>query len=135
MAFWRRLLAGSEWSHLASVMSPSLFDVISARDLSLRAAELGRNWFDQKGYQASVDRLHAVLDEQDIGVGVTTTHSPRSRIPFRADPWPRNACPMAGDGTVVLRFFFRQIFASERVFLDLRDSRFRRCPTSSRVMF
>jgi len=113
MAFWRRLLAGSDWSHLLSVLSPSFFDVMSARELSVRAAELARNWFDREQYLSQVVAL----------------------IPFRAEPLNLIECPKAADGTALLRLFFLQIAISDVVFLDLRESRFCRCAETGKIAF
>jgi hypothetical protein len=135
MAFWRRLLAGSDWSHLLSVLSPSFFDVVSARDLSLRAAELARNWFDRDGYEANVARLAAELNATPIGIGIAASRPLRSVIPFRGEPLARVDCPRGLDGRVVLKFFFFQIARADTVFLDLRLSRFCSSESESNARF
>jgi hypothetical protein len=135
MAFWRRLLAGSDWAHLLSLASPSFFDVISARDLSGRAAELARNWFDRQKYLDSVSMLEASLAGNDIGIDVVAAKPSRSVIPFRSEPMTFADCSVAGDGDAVLRLFFRQIAATETVFLDLRAGRFCRESEDHRVSF
>ncbi|HEY5955208.1 MAG TPA: hypothetical protein VIV60_01595 [Polyangiaceae bacterium] len=127
MAFWRRLLAGSDWSHLLSVLSPSFFDVVSARDLSVRAAELARNWFDRDGYLANIGRMDAILGATPIGVAIASSKAPRSVVPFRAEPLSPGECSHRFDGRAVLRFFFLQIARVDTVFLDLRATRF--CPS------
>ncbi len=135
MTFWRRLLAGSDWSHLLSVLSPSFFDVMSARDLSVRAAELARNWFDRNGYLENVSRLGANLVECDIGVDVVSSKPLRSVVPFRGEPLSQRECTMAAEGDELLRLFFLQIATSDTVFLDLRAPRFCGRPGSPRVTF
>lgn len=135
MAFWRRLLAGSDWAHLLSLASPSFFDVVSARDLSVRAAELARNWFDRRKYLECVATLEASLARHDIGVDVAAVKPSRSMIPFRSEPTTLADCPGAGDGHAVLRLFFRQIASTDTVLLDLRACRFCRQPEALRVSF
>lgn len=135
MAIWRRLLAGSDWSHFLSVLSPSLFDVISARDLSKRAAELARNWFDRSGYLGCIRRLDESLQSANIGVDISASRPSQSRIPFRSEPLPLGACPSSDDGDALLKYFFLQIMSADTVFLDLRDKRFCNCPSSGRVTF
>ena len=135
MAFWRRLLAGSDWSHLLSVLSPSFFDVMSARELSVRAAELARNWFDREQYLSQVVALGENLALLDIGVTVVSAKPVRSVIPFRAEPLNLIECPKAADGTALLRLFFLQIAISDVVFLDLRESRFCRCAETGKIAF
>lgn len=124
MAFWRRLLAGSDWSHLLSLATPTFFDVVSARDLTARARELAHHWFDREQYLDCVAGLAEALSMHDIGVEVAEVKPNRSLIPFRSEPLSTNECPMAEDGDAVLRLFFLQIASRDRVFLDLRASRF-----------
>lgn len=135
MAFWRRILAGSDWSHLLSVLSPSFFDVISARELSVRAAELARNWFDRPGYLENVTRLSDRLTTHDLGISVVSSKPTRSIVPFRAEPLGQEECPRAADGAGLLKFFFCQIAVSQTVFLDLREARFCRCTETGRLAF
>lgn len=135
MAFWRRLLAGSDWSHLLSLASPSFFDVVSARDLSARAADLARNWFDRKRYLDCVSGLSASLAEEDIGIDVFAVQPIRSLIPFRSEPTTLEQCPVSGDGNAVLRLFFRQIATRDTILLDLRACRFCRLSGGARVNY
>jgi hypothetical protein len=135
MSFWRRLLAGSEWSHLLGVLSPSFFDVVSARDLSIRAVELAGNWFDRAGYLGCVGRLSSTLGANDIGLDVVSSSPSRSMVPFRSEAPRASECPMAGDGAALLRFFFLQIATSKTVFLDLRATRFCRPASGERIVF
>lgn len=135
MAFWRRLLAGSDWSHLLSLASPSFFEVVSARDLSVRAAELARNWFDRRKYLECVTTLESSLASNDIGIDVVAVNPSRSLIPFRSEPTAFSDCPVVGDGDAVLRLFFRQIATTETVFLDLRSCRFCRSSEAARAKF
>ncbi|MGC4068061.1 MAG: hypothetical protein QM784_26120 [Polyangiaceae bacterium] len=128
MALWRRLLAGSEWSHLLDVLSPALFDVISPRQLSARAAELAKNWFNQEGAAQLARRLDESAADVDLGLRIRTASFEPSIIPFRARIKDPQKCSVPVEGDFVLRFFFFQIYASESVFLDLRASRFGRKP-------
>src|SRR5512136_2710020 len=98
MAFWRRILAGSDWSHLLDLLSPSFFDVMSARELSVRAAELARNWFDHDSYLGNVARLSEKLALHDVGMSVVSSKPVRSMVPFRAEPLTEGECPRAADG-------------------------------------
>jgi hypothetical protein len=126
MAFWWRLLAGSDWSHLLGMVSPSFFDVISARELSRCAATLARNWFDRDGYLTCVAGLRAKLAECDVGMEIAPTRPTRSLVPFGTE------LPIVGesktlvDGALLLRLFFLQIVAAEAFLLDLRAARFHR---------
>jgi hypothetical protein len=135
MSFWRRLLAGSEWSHLLGVLSPSFFDVVSARELSMRAVELAGNWFDRVGYLECVSRLSSTLGARDLGLEVVSSRPSRSMVPFRSEAIRTSECPLAGDGAALLRLFFLQIATSETVFLDLRAARFCRPANGERIVF
>ncbi|HMA97303.1 MAG TPA: hypothetical protein VKP30_31675 [Polyangiaceae bacterium] len=135
MAFWRRLLAGSDWSHLLSLATPAFFDVVSARDLTTRARKLAHNWFAREEYLACVSGLREALSKHDIGIEMAEVKPNRSLVPFRSEPLAADECPMAEDGDAVLRLFFLQIAALDSVFLDLRASRFCHQGSSKRNTF
>jgi hypothetical protein len=135
LALWRRLLAGSEWSHLLDVLSPALFDVISPRQLSARAAELAKNWFNQEGAAQLARRLDESATEAAVGLRIRTATFEPSIIPFRAKIKDPPTCAVPAEGELVLRYFFFQIYASESVFLDLRASRFCRTAADATAEF
>lgn len=124
MALWRRLIAGSDWAHLSDVLSPAFFEIVPPRQLSVRAAELARHWFDHDGAKALATRL----DQAAVGNGqafrVSTATGSGSIIPFVGRPANRGRCRPARDGQALLEYFFFQIYQSDTVFLDLRAARF-----------
>lgn len=124
MALWRRLLAGSEWSHLLDLLTPALFDVISAKQLSVRAAELAKHWFDHAGALELIERLDG--DAVRVGLPVRVLPAPirRSIVPFHVHAGGTTGEPRSSDGHRLLQYFFFQIYVSDTIFLDLRASRF-----------
>jgi hypothetical protein len=135
LALWRRLIAGSEWSHLLDVLSPALFEVVPARQLSTRAAELARHWFDQAGARALVESLDARAVEVGLPVRVVSAPIKRSIVPFHVRASENVTDPYAADGQRLLQFFFFQLYVSDTLFLDLRASRFYHALDTGTIVF
>jgi len=135
VALWRRLLAGSDWSQFLDLLSPALFDVVSPLQLSHRAAELARRWFETE----RASQLAQQLDERAVAIGldvrVVAETLERSYVPFRARLAGEKLCQPAGDGNRLLQYFFFQIYAGDSGFLDLRASRFCRASEPGKIAF
>lgn len=135
MALWRRLLAGSEWSHLLDVLTPALFDVVSAKQLSLRAAELARHWFDPAGAEALAAKLDQAAIDARFKMRVLPARVKRSVVPFHVHSNGDAKEPTATDGHRLLQYFFFQIYVGDTHFLDLRKDRFFLAPESGEIVF
>jgi hypothetical protein len=135
LSLWRRLLAGSEWSEFIDLLSPALFDVVSTKQLSLRAAELARHWFDQAGTRA----LAECLDAKAVAVGfpmrIVVAPIKRTAIPFRLVSSVPVTDAVPSNGEHLLRFFFFQIYSHDTLFLDLRAERFTNSENGHEIVF
>lgn len=125
MTLFRRLLAGSEFSTLASLVSPALLDLITPREISARAVQLARNWSDHEGYRTLLGARQRLLTAQGVELILSPVEPPRRSLwPFRHhEPHP-GPPPRGMSGEAALGLFFQQIFAGSGVLLDFRRSRF-----------
>jgi hypothetical protein len=126
MAFWRRLLEGTNWQALLGYVSPTFFQLVSPRDVSRSAFRLARNWFDDERFVDAVNVRSAAVENLDVGLSVTgTIRRKQQRLPFHSDaPAGREIDARCRTGEQALTLFFHQIYAQGPIFLDLRRSHF-----------
>ena len=110
---WQRWLGGSDWPDLLGLVSPKLFDVISAGAMARQAAELARNYLDP----ASFARTRGLVSERlsRSGLGITLR-----------DPWTSPGPGGWDRPEAVLRLYFYQLFSGGEALLDLRRRSFSR---------
>ncbi len=126
MAFWRRLLEGTNWQTLLGYVSPAFFQLVSPRDVSRSVYRLARNWFDEENFVDAVKVRADAVKDLDLGLSVTgIVRHGRDRLPFHSDlPAARKIDSDCRTGEDVLSLFFHQIYAKGPIFLDLRRNHF-----------
>jgi hypothetical protein len=123
MPLFLRLIRNSEFSTLASFVSPTLFELVTPSELSVRAVQLVKNWWDHDGYQQLLAERQDFLLAQGVEMSLRPVDSQRrSFVPFlHHDPLPPLRT-LSGRGALSL--FFQQMFVGKGTLLDLRRSRF-----------
>jgi hypothetical protein len=125
MAFWRRLLEGTNWQTLIGYVSPAFFQLVSPRDVSRTAYRLARNWFDEAKYVEAVNARSIAVENLDFGLSVTgLARRKRDRLPFHSEAPPQEVDSSCRTGESVLTLFFHQIYGEGPLFLDLRRNHF-----------
>jgi hypothetical protein len=114
------MLRATEWGHLLDFVSPSFFEVLSARDLAGAARGLIASSRDAAGMRAAARAIADRLDARGIpirldleGAGDTATPARRSSLDARV-----------ARGQLILRLYFEQLLGAEVSLLDLRGARF-----------
>lgn len=126
MAFWSRLLEGTSWQSLLGYVSPSFFQLVSPRDVSLTAYRLARNWFDDSEFRSAVRARSESIQSARINITIATPlKRGLERVPFHSDA-PQSPEPESTSrtGEHALSFFFHQIHSGGPLFLDLRRRHF-----------
>lgn len=114
MALWRSLIRGTEMNQLLDLVSPALFDVLSARQLAGTARTLWRNWNDRSGFESVRHRAAGSLDALPIRFASNAEHAADGHAPV--DPEAR--------GRAVLGAYFVGLWSPSPTVLDLRHDRF-----------
>ncbi len=126
MALFRRLIQRSEWSRLAHFVSPRVFELVPARELTHRARLLLGNWWDRDGYQRTVEATASRLLEHNLGPRVRPVDRKHLGIvPFVARDHGAHP-PPPRSGEAALELFFSQLRGNGGMLLDLRRERFSR---------
>lgn len=128
MTLWQRLLRGNEWSKLADLVSPTFFELVSARDISARIFEIARNWLDSAGFDQLIETRRASAERCQIPVDV----SKRGREKRALAAGPVEGVDSGGTGSrvsprvgdVALDLYFHQVFTDTRALLDFRAACF-----------
>lgn len=134
MTFWRRLLEGSNWQTLVDYVSPTFFQLVSPREVSLAALRLARNWFDEARFLDAAKVRAAGVTQLGLGFSVIASVRRKSqRLPFYSEmPGARAEDSQRRTGEHALTLFFHQIYGQGPLFLDLRRHHFQCTGTAQR---
>jgi hypothetical protein len=120
---------------MLDLLSPALFEIVSPIQLSSRATELARHWFDAEAVAALSESLDLRARTVGLGCRIVPASVKYSIIPFRVKSVAAPVALPASNGAELLAFFFFQIYAGSSLFLDLRESRFFRVEGENAVWF
>jgi len=124
MALFRRLIQKSEWARLSHFISPRIFELVPARELTHRARVLLGNWWDRAGYQGTVEATATRLEELGLGLRVRPVERKHLGVlPFVARDQGAHPRPTQS-GEAALELFFSQLRGNGGILLDLRRERF-----------
>lgn len=120
MAMILRMLRSTEWGQLLDFVSPSFFEVLSARALAGAARDLIASTRDAAGFRAAARGIADRLAARAMPVRLELDAGGAAASPALA---PGRDARIAR-GQLVLRLYFEQILGADAALLDLRGARF-----------
>jgi hypothetical protein len=115
-----RMLRSTEWGQLLDFVSPSFFEVLSARALAGAARGLIASTRDAAGFRAAADAVAERLAARAMPIRLELEASGAAASQARK---PGRDARIAR-GQLVLRLYFEQILGADASLLDLRGARF-----------
>jgi hypothetical protein len=114
------MLRATEWGQLLDFVSPSFFEVLSARELARTTRDLIASTRDDAGFRGIAGSLAQQLSGRELPLRLALDTPPVARaMPERSSRETRVA-----RGQLLLRLYFEQLLGAEAALLDLRSSRF-----------
>jgi hypothetical protein len=114
------MLRATEWGQLLDFLSPSFFEVLSARDLAVASRDLLASTRDDAGLRGIARGMADRIAARAIPIRLDLE---RGRKPYAAGQRGSVDARIAR-GQLVLRLYFEQILGAEAALLDLRGLRF-----------
>lgn len=115
-----RMLRATEWGQLLDFVSPSFFEVLSARGLAGAARDLIASSRDDAGMHAVAGAIADRIGARSIPIRLDLERGGETSAAGRRSPEDARIAR----GQLVLRLYFEQLLGAEATLLDLRGPRF-----------
>lgn len=113
-----RMLRATEWGQLLDFVSPSFFEVLSARSLAGAARDLIASSRDDAGMRAAAGAIANRIDARSIPIRLDLERGGETSAAGRSED------ARIARGQLVVRLYFEQLLGAETTLLGLRGHRF-----------